>query len=240
MKRGYFFGCSFTSGYGLNFDYEISHLNEINKTWDYPMIDKIPDEMWDTFPYKNFNSYKEEHKDKTWTHIVSNHLGIEHINKGVTGASNEEIISSIIGELSNINTGDYVFINKTFNDRLLIPEPFNLKSMLSVNSHNITELIKHDNSRYTKDQLNILLQYMVDILYTDRDLYSQHYSTVYNNFKKYFEKNNIHCYIWDVDIRENYQTIHDWSDKTIEDYHWSLKGHQDFAQYIISQIKYLY
>lgn len=236
MNNGYFFGCSFTSGYGLNFDHEINHLNDVNKSWDKPLIDKIPEELWDTFPYKNFNSYKESYRDKTWTHLVSNHFNLKHINKGITGASNDEIISLIISELSNIETGDYVFINKTFIDRLLIPEPFNLNKMLSINSHNITELIKHDNSRYTKDQLNTLLNYVVDILYTDRDLYVGHYSTLYNNFKRHFEKNGIVCYIWDVNIRENYETIYDWSNKTIEDYHWSINGHKDFSDKVINDL----
>ena len=58
-KNGWFFGDSFTSGFGLNFDHEINGMNVSHNKFNAPLIDQIPNHLWDNIPYVNFKNHRK-------------------------------------------------------------------------------------------------------------------------------------------------------------------------------------
>ena len=78
------YGCSWTEGQGV--DGELIHINR-----------------------EELRKYRNEH---SWVNLLSNKLGLSHINNGLSGLSNQKIFNKIISDIQkgNIKSGDFVTI----------------------------------------------------------------------------------------------------------------------------------
>jgi hypothetical protein len=240
-KNAWFFGDSFTSGFGLNFDNEIKDLNIRNKA----NYGKLPDDLWDVLPYSKFNEYKENHKFLIWPNLVSKHYNLIYNNYGINGASNDEILSTIISQLKNINDGDYVFIGVTRPFRIMIPINNDIINKPLVSSgivwldNKITGLFNLENipkEFYSDGDKEVIVNFLHDIVFKNQNNYISHFLKICDSLKEYFFKNNVIFFLWGYNSWDQYETIYDWTGHNVNDKHWSPAGHEKFAEKVITNI----
>lgn len=246
-KNSWFFGDSFTSGFGLNFDCEINNINTYQSKINKERTEKIPEYLWDNQPYVRFKNYKEEYKFSIWPHLITKHYDLEYNNYGVSGGSNEEILCNIISQLKNINEGDYVFIGMTNPYRMMIPinSPLDDKKLISTqidwidgkSSNNITNLENGVTDFYTDNDKEVIINFLHDIVLKNHHYYESHFLKIFSNLQEYFIEKNINCLIWDWTLWSDFQSIDKWTNSKIKDGHWSPKGHEDFFNFLKLKIE---
>jgi hypothetical protein len=234
-KNGWFFGCSFTSGFGLNFDNDLKILQTLYPTANPPFTEI----EWNKFPYSKFESYKTKYENNIWPKLICEHYDLEYNNHGISGASNDEILHSVITQLSNIKSGDYVFIGNTTPIRILVPlgskfKPLTSTSSIGENGVLITKHEDDDDFFYNDKQKEIIVDYLNEIVLNKEEFYEIHYTNLFENLKIYFINNGVNCVFWKWREWFNYETIKEWTNGKIDDTHWSPKGHLDFSKKIIT------
>ena len=246
-KNGWFFGDSFTSGFGLNFDHEINGINVSHNKFNAPLIDQIPNHLWDNIPYVKFKKYKEEYKFLIWPHLIAKHYDLEYNNYGVSGGSNDDTLFNIISQLKNINEGDYVFIGMTNPHRIMIPidNPLDDKTLISTQvdwvqegvSNKITNLENCNVEFYSDNDKEVIINFLHDIVLKNKHHYGSHFLKIFSNLQEYFIEKNINCLIWDWTLWADFQSIQKWTNNKIKDGHWSPKGHEDFFNFLKLKIE---
>ena len=241
-KNGWFFGDSFTSGFGLNFDHEINGMNVSHNKFNAPLIDQIPNHLWDNIPYVNFKNHKEEYKFLIWPHLIAKYYNLDYNNRGVSGGSNDETLFNVISELKNINEGDYVFIGMTNPFRMMIPinNPLDDKTLISTQidwvdskkSNNIINLENCVADFYTDNDKEVIINFLHDIVLKNQHHYNSHFLKIFSNLQEYYIEKNINCLIWYMSLWCDFQSIESWTNNEIKDGHWSPKGHEDFFNFL--------
>ena len=242
-KNGWFFGDSFTSGFGLNFDHEIKEMNVSHNKSNVPLIDQIPNHLWDNNPYVKFKNHKEEYKFSIWPHLIAKHYGLEYNNYGVSGGSNDEILFNIISQLKNINEGDYIFIGMTIPHRFMIPinNLLNDKPLVSTQidwiNGNSSNNLENYAFNFTDNDKEVIINFLHDIVLKHQHHYGSHFLKIFSNLQEYFIEKNVNCLIWDWTLWSDFQSIQKWTNDKIKDGHWSPKGHEDFFNFLILNIE---
>jgi len=242
-KNGWFFGDSFTSGYGLNFDCELKLINVSNYKFNIPSIDQIPDHLWGDQPYVRFKNHKEEYKFLIWPHLIAKHYDLEYNNYGVSGGSNDDTLFNIVSQLKNINEGDYVFIGMTNPFRIMIPidNPLADKTLISTQvdwvqldgfTNKITNLENCNKEFYSDNDKEVIINFIHDIVLKHQHHYESHFLKIFSNLQEYFIEKNVNCLIWDWTLWADFQSIEKWTNDKIKDGHWSPKGHEDFFNFL--------
>lgn len=249
-KTAWFFGDSFTAGWALNFDYDIKLFNSYCAKLQY--YEKMPEHCWDQPAYSRFKVYKEDYKFSIWPHLFANHYNLNYSNHGLNGGSNDEILSSIICELENINEGDIVFIGMTQPQRILIPNdrtpnssPIASRPLIGTwanffdkeNPNNIPNIANHHKDFYSDTDKETIVNFLHDIVWKHQINYHNHFLQVFGNLQKFFIKKNIKCLIWDYTLWFEFETIDMWTNGSVNDGHWSPKGHKDFFNFIIQMFE---
>jgi len=93
MDKLWCFGDSFTAGHGCKYQFDSNFSND-NENSHY---------------FKMYKDYIDSNK-KIWPEIVSYNLGLELVNLGKNGLSNEWIADNIISNIKNISTKDIVIL----------------------------------------------------------------------------------------------------------------------------------
>ena len=245
-KNGWFFGDSFTSGHGLNFDYDIKKLNIMNKYYKYNEIETLPNHIWDNPPLLKYKDFKENHQFSIWPHLMCKHYDLNYNNEGISGGSNEEILFSILPQLKNINEGDYVFIGLTNPNRIMIPFNGDIFDNPLISSginwvdnktNGVTGLEHSKNNLYTEDDKEVIVNFLHDIVLKNEKNYISYFLKMFTNLQEYFIEKNITCIIWGFLLWSQFENIKKWTDGKVNDLHWSPKGHNDFFNFMISKIE---
>ena len=167
-----------------------------------------------------YTKYKESDDDLVWPEITANTLNLELINRGVGAYSNDKIIDTIIEDYNLINKNDLIIIGSTFYNRFDIP---NNNTLLTLSPTNLP------------DSNQELLLHFISIM--DNDLLKKRHKLRINFLKQQFIKKEAKCLIWEVETHWNlYENIKIATEDKIKDYHWSYKGHKDFANYLLNII----
>ena len=165
-----------------------------------------------------YTKYKESDDDLVWPEITANTLNLELINRGVGAYSNDKIIDTIIEDYNLINKNDLIIIGSTFYNRFDIP---NNNTLLTLSPTNLP------------DSNQELLLHFISIM--DSDLLKKRHKLRIDFLKQQLIKEEAKCLIWEVETHWNlYENIKIATEDKIKDYHWSYKGHKDFANYILN------
>jgi hypothetical protein len=232
--NAWFFGCSFTAGYGLNFE-EWYQESNANFKGDY---NTIKDEIWEYPHIKQFSLYKDTYSDSIWPKLISAEYGLIYNNLAESGAGNDRIIHKVINSLHKIKPGDYVFLGTSEPCRILLPsgldDPSLMSTLIFINKLNENKIGEGGISfhNYDQKQKNIIIDFLYEIVHQNPEAYNNYYKKVYLDLQKFFQSIGVTCVIWEWPSWFNYETIKVWSDKKINDGHWSPNGHYQFYLYM--------
>ena len=171
--------------------------------------------------------YKKE-GDNLWCDYLGNILKMNVVNKGINGGSNDMIIDSIIDSFSEINTGDIVIIEKTFNYRYDIP---NLKNNKWISAHDVM----YHKEQYNDEQYQTIIDFSYQ--FANHNLYKDRQNKRIDFVNNIFKKSNIKTFIWDIkNDMKVYDRIKNATNGEIDDAHLSFKGHFQFYQWIYGKL----
>lgn len=186
-----------------------------------------------------YQTYKTD-TDDVWFNIIAKELDLEIKNYGMGLNSNDKVLDDIIDVYDDINTNDYVIIEKGFSHRFDIPNIDNNKLItIAPNCKNLLINLYRDKSReYSQFELNSI-DYIATIF--DSELISKRQIKRFNFIKKMIELKNVRqCLTWDITDymdRKEYTIIVEETNGMIKDYHWTFSGNKNFAYKLLSFLK---
>jgi hypothetical protein len=168
---------------------------------------------------EDYTRYKISNEDLVWPEIVASKLNFKLINLGMGAYSNDKIIDSIIENYNLINNDDLVIVGSTFYNRFDVP---NNDSLLTISPTNLP----------TNQEL---LLHFVSIM--DSDLLKERHKLRIDFLRQQIIEKGSRCLFWEVETEwVKYENIKSATKDEIKDFHWSYKGHKDFANYILNII----
>ena len=189
-----------------------------------------------------FEYYQKYYKegDKLWPQHLAQELNLELMNLGENGASNEQIIDSIILNYDKILTNDIVIIEKSYPQRLDVP---NMKIEERYNWISVFPNFKFDMylTTLSKEQYETAINFCY--YFANDSRYKQRQNLRFDFLVKSLIKDGIKVFVWDLlEIRNKmhpikYQSIRDATNNEISDGHLSFKGHFEFYKWIYQEIK---
>ena len=219
-KKIWFFGDSFTNGDGCIPNNDASYYE------DYPEL-----------------------RDRIWTNLVTEKLSGDEMNFGESGGSNDWILNTIIDNLHLIEDTDVVFLSDTQPSRHLIPRVHdNIIHCFAPNQESVWDWhIKNRSDTIKPKNWKSMKRTLVDYTYYYRhnyfDLWESYYDDRFSNLQKYFDKRGIKNYRWSYKLwyekQINFELINDHI-PTIHNYHFSWKGHKQFADHIYTNFRKKY
>jgi hypothetical protein len=180
-----------------------------------------------------YNEYKKP-EDKIWLDWLGEYMNMRPENIGECASSNDTIIDRIIENWYNIKEGDFVVIGITFYSRFDIPINKKLSSnVLWMETNTLDENNKIYN--LTKEQIEAVLNFRY--YFANNELYKARQLKRFSFLKQLLEEKNIKYFIWNVDSYAGKESMHTIKEDTaglINDFHFSFKGHYDFANIAVS------
>ena len=179
-----------------------------------------------------YYKYKKE-DDDIWPNHLAKRLGMNVSNYGKNAFCNEQIFDSIIKNFDSIKENDIIIIEKTYHNRLSIPNDFDWVSTLSCDE--ITEgwkKLKLEN-QFSREEMETLINFQY--YFSPKKLYEKRNNDRFDFLKKILVNNTKvkDCIIWDMPkIYDSFETIHNATNGEFIDFHFSFKGHKQFAEYI--------
>lgn len=184
-----------------------------------------------------YEKYKKE-GDKRWPEWIEEWTGINVVNKGRSGSSNDMIIDSIILNFDKIKSGDCAIIGKSLSNRydvpykdeegneVLVPVYANWVENSSTN-WNIIE-------SFDRDQLETIINFQY--YFSAHKLYAERQDNRFDFIVKRLKEKNINVFFWEwYKIYTQHETIDEASNYTNLDGHWSFKGNKTFATYLVTK-----
>lgn len=163
---------------------------------------------------------------KYWSQQVSDHFQLKHTNLGRAGNSNEIILNDVITNITNFEPGDIVFIGIT---TIRLTFPVNYKGNLTNVGHPL--IVVDGAGDFSIEQRTNLTDIVIHRLLPYENTHIQWYSDTFLHIQNILEEKNIKCFLWNSISWSMFEEI------SREDPHWSKKGHTDFANYVIENIK---
>jgi len=188
-------------------------------------------------PYLKF----KKENDDIWPNLLSKMFNYEVQNFGKIGASNDFILDSIIQNYKNIKQNDLVVIGKTIYGRNNFPKN---NDWIDISSY---LEIQHSKSWWNPYIENIFNQKEIETIidfqyyFADNILYEKRQNERFEFIKEILINNKKvkNCYIWNIKDEKikNIQKISEDTKNKINDYHFSFKGHLDFAVFLKKELK---
>ena len=189
-----------------------------------------------------FEYYQKYYKegDKLWPQHLAQELNLELMNLGENGASNEQIIDSIILNYDKILTNDIVIIEKSYPQRLDVP------NMSTEGNEWVTIHPTFEFDLYLKTLSKEQRETAINFCYyfTNNSKYRKRQNLRFNFLIKSLIKDGIKVFVWDIlEVKTKkihpieYQTIGNATNNEISDGHFSFNGHFEFYKWIYQKIK---
>ena len=190
------------------------------------------------FPTDDYYKYKGDGDGAWFEHLLENYKTYSLELHSYGGSSNDTIFDTIVNNFNLIKPNDRVIIGMTFNNR--VSAPLTQNGPL-IDYHHNKPIIQHE---FTENQINILDRFIVEFrFYNNLNGGYKKQSLMRFNFLKNILINYINvksCLIWDVHVEGNeYETIRTATDGTINDGHWSFRGHYDFYKWVLNKLREL-
>lgn len=184
------------------------------------------------------NRFKVEENDLPWTSLLAKQLGLNLKNIGEGGIANDTILDKILLNWDNIVEGDYVIIGKTWSHRFDFPKCNDSLEMKSIVYRGEEKDVKRwfDDATqgiFTPTQIECIKVFSAE--FATQPAYSKRHDLRFEFIKKaLLEHKKVKlCHIWDVEALWNsFELIVHATEGSINDYHWSFKGHKDFLAYL--------
>jgi hypothetical protein len=165
-------------------------------------------------------------KANYWSKQVSDSLGYEHINLGRGGSSNEVTLNTFCQNLLNFKPGDIIIVGITC---IRLTFPYNHKNEIEFTGHP-----RYINANLHGVDMDTKIK-IIDIVTQSILPFNLHhvnwYVNSFSNLQDYLAKNNIRVIIWDTTHWDKHEIISE------KDHHWSQKGHNTFAKFLLDSIK---
>jgi hypothetical protein len=182
------------------------------------------------------SEYCSEYKtiaDDVWPNHLGKMLDVEVKNFGKCGASNDFIIDCIIDQWDFIKEDDVVIIGVTYHSRFDVP--LKDKKTLSTIYWGFEDLLLFEGEE--KEQIETLVNFQY--FFANDKLYKKRHLKRYNFLNKLLNEKKVTTFIWDVEYYQHttrFEKIATATNDKIEDYHFSFKGHYDFANMLYKKI----
>lgn len=176
-------------------------------------------------PYYEKSKYKDK---RIVSQIVCDTLNIKHKNLAQYGYSNENILHSILTNVSNIKENDYVFIIDTHSTR--------------------TPIVYNHQNYYTRwpngSYIEVKKSKDYETMYLARqdvtEKLNDFYKDIFNGLIKELSLRNVNTLY--IPTNNTFLNEHEaeliWHDvPEVKDGHWSFKGHSKIASMILGKIK---
>jgi hypothetical protein len=204
MNTLHTFGDSFTFGYGC-----------VENCW-----------------FKEYYKYKKE-DDDIWPNHLAKRLGMNVSNYGKTAFCNEQIFDTIVKNFDSIKENDIVIIEKTYHNRLSVPNNSEWISALSID-YTIEETWRNKLEKvFSKEETETLINFQY--YFSPKKLYEKRNNDRFDFLKKILVNNTKvkDCIIWDMPkIYDSFESIKTATNGEFIDFHFSFKGHKQFAEYM--------
>lgn len=180
-----------------------------------------------------------------WTEILASKLKLEHINCAEGGYGNEDIIFQITDKLQYIKPGDTVVMSNSHELRFQIPKydgnlivPFNAAGLE-------TGDVSDYHNDFVKDfklVKEVLVDYATEFRAKHHMTWRWYFLDRFRNLEAYFKEFSINAYFWHFDIwmfdkpPHVFERISEHTNNRLLDYHFSERGHKDFAEYFLNNL----
>ena len=187
----------------------------------------------------NFEYYQKYYTegDKTWSEHLAQYLGINLINRGRGGASNDMIMDSIIESFDSIKKGDIVIIGKTYSHRFDVPHIVPLTNTPELNAVFWDwEAFAPDSimTQFTQREKEIIVDFQYHFM--ESPLFDMRWNKRYEWVKGILESKGCKVVVWDVKKElVGRETIYQATNRKMKDYHMSFKGHKEFFNYMLTK-----
>jgi hypothetical protein len=182
--------------------------------------------------FKEYYTYKKK-DDDIWPNHLAKRLEMNISNYGKTAFCNEQIFDSILKNFDSIKENDIVIIEKTYHDRLSIPNDSDWISTLSIEYTTEAWWKTKLEKIFSKEEMETLINFQY--YFSPKKLYEKRNNDRFNFLKKILVNNTKvkECIIWDMPkIYNSFETIKTATNGEFIDFHFSFKGHKQFAEYI--------
>ncbi len=188
---------------------------------------------------KSYLEYRKQ-GDDIWPNHLSKMLQYEVKNLGKNGVSNDYIFDSIIKNYDEIEENDVVIIGKTIYGRIELPNKYNEWVRVLSESEKKDWWIIDKNNGFDEFEMKTIIDFQY--LFSNNKLYKNRHDERFEFIEKLLtnHKKVKKCYVWQIQERkfiENIEKIIDATKYKIKDYHFSFKGHLDFANFLYGEIK---
>lgn len=184
------------------------------------------------FPAEPYFKYKSSDDDLIWPEIVSKHFGFELCNWGEGLMSNDRILDRIITKIPEIDSEDTVILQMSYHHRFDIPNKKD--NLLLTIAPNAEPILRGEYSQSEIKKVCFVASLWDSNLYKERNI-------LRFKFLQDFFLNVLKvkcCVLWDISETERkYENIKTATNEKITDFHWSYKGHKDFARNMILSIE---
>lgn len=163
---------------------------------------------------------------KYWSQQVSDYFQHEHSNLGRAGNSNEIILNDVITNINKFESGDTVFIGIT---TIRLTFPVNYRGNLMNVGHPL--IVVDGAGDFNVEQRTNLTDIVIHRLLPYENAHIQWYNNTFLQLQRVLEERNIKCFLWNPSSWSMFEEI------SKEDPHWSVKGHRDFAKYVVENLE---
>ena len=187
-------------------------------------------------PDRNFEYYEytKGNHGKIWTQIVSEELNMDENNLGKIAGSDPYSLSTLISNLKNIKTGDYVVLGTTMAFGLLVPS-IEYPMITSTNGPEIEH-----KSPFDEEKKNIIIEFRNHFIKPHEKLWHEYYYNLFRDISLELLNRGVYTFLWKHEVWEKgdrFETIRDHTNNELTDpIHFSWNGHKQFAEYILNKI----
>jgi hypothetical protein len=182
--------------------------------------------------FKEYYKYKKE-DDDIWPNLLSKKIEMNVSNYGKNAFCNEQIFDSIIKNFDLIKENDIVIIEKTYHNRLSVPNNSEWISALSID-YTIEETWRNKLEKvFSKEETETLINFQY--YFSPKKLYEKRNNDRFDFLKKILVNNTKvkDCIIWDMPkIYDSFESVKTATNGEFIDFHFSFKGHKQFAEYM--------
>jgi hypothetical protein len=211
----------------------------MNKIWLFGDSHTAGHGCTDEFEY--CKNYKKD-SDMIWGDLLSQWTGLECINKGKNGCSNDMIFDELLRCYNDINESDIVIVGNTYYARFDVPikdktkkdDDWRLQSVFNQFENYWGE---DTIACYTQDEMQTIINFMY--YFGQNEVWKKRQVHRFEFIKKRLEERGVRVYYWDVlDIAEGkgFETIQLATNGLIKDSHLSFYGHKQLGKVLVKRI----